>query len=216
MRHPMTIAARVLIACALLAVAAAPLAAQEPPSKIGLFVVDLRGVFARFPDDKPLADSRGLNQAELPGASLGGDVGVHLYLLRWKAVTFGIGGQATAVRSHQQPSATGLRAASEKFVSAAPQISLNFGNGGGWSYLSGGVGLSQWSIVPDGAEPADADTERLKTVNYGGGARWFIRPHVAFSFDVRVYTIAPGTPTLTHPGSPRTTLLVFGAGVSLK
>lgn len=216
----MNIAARILAACAAFAIFTAPLAAQEPPPRIGPFVADLHGTFARFPDDKPLADSRGLTQAELPGANLGVDVGLHLYLLHWKAVTFGIGGELTAARSHQNPGQStatpGLRAVTEKFVSAAPQISLNFGSGRGWSYLSGGVGLSQWSIVPDGVEATDADTERLKTANYGGGARWFIRPHLAFSFDVRIYAIAPGTPTSTFPASPRSTLLVIGAGISVK
>ena len=33
---------------------------------------------------------------------------------------------------------------------------------------------------------------RLKTINYGGGARWFAKAHVAFSFDVRFYAINPG------------------------
>ena len=36
------------------------------------------------------------------------------------------------------------------------------------------------------------DDEPLNTINYGGGARWFIKPHVAFSFDVRFYAINPG------------------------
>ncbi len=35
----------------------------------------------------------------------------------------------------------------------------------------------------------------LPTVNYGGGARWFIKHHLAFSLDVRVYEIQPGSPS---------------------
>ena len=61
-----------------------------------------------------------------------------------------------------------------------------------------------------------ADTDRLKTLNYGGGARWFIKPHLAFSFDVRFYAINPGKPHLDLPGSPRTTLLVLIGGISIK
>ena len=61
----------------------------------------------------------------------------------------------------------------------------------------------------------------MKTINYGGGARWFIKSHVAFSFDVRFYAINPGV-VLARPngtlreGSPRTTLTAIGAGVSIK
>jgi hypothetical protein len=213
-------AGRALAACALLALLAASSSeAQEPPPRIGPFVVDLHGTFVRFPDEPQLAASRGISQAELPGGNFGIDAGLHVYPLRWKAITFGIGGQVTAARSHAQPDPSlgaGARAVTERFVSAAPQVSFNFTGKNGWSYLSGGIGLSQWSIVPDGAEPLDADTERLKTINYGGGARWFIRPHIAFSFDIRVYAINPGTPTILYPASPRTTMLIVGAGVSLK
>jgi hypothetical protein len=212
---------RLLRACALVLLFAPAAASQEPPPRIPWFVVDLHGTFTKFPDEAALAASRGLQQLELPGGGFGLDGGLHLYPLRWKAVTFGIGAQVTAARSHSTPDPNasptlGLRPVTEKFVSAAPQLSLNFGSGKGWSYISGGIGLSQWSVVPDGAEPLDADTERLRTTNYGGGARWFIRPHLAFSFDFRFYGIPAGTPTELHAASPRATLLVVGAGVSLK
>ena len=192
--------------------------AQEPPPRIPYFVVDLHGSFARFPSSEELADSRGMTLAELPGPGFGLQAGLHVYPLRWRAITFGLGAEVIGTRSRQVPADTtsGLRSAEEKFLSAAPQLSFNFGSGTGWSYLSGGIGLSQWSIVPDGQEPFPSDTDRLKTINYGGGARWFSKPHLAFSFDVRFYAINPGSPYLGHPGSPRTTLMVISAGVSLK
>ena len=121
-------------------------------------------------------------------------------------------------RSRQAPDAgaQNLHSTEERFVTASPQLSFNFGTGSGWSYLSGGIGLSQWSLIPEGQNPAPADTERLKTINYGGGARWFAKRHLAFSFDVRFYAINPGSPSSTGKASPRTTLLVLNAGVSLK
>jgi len=206
---------------ALLALGAVrPALAQEPPPRIPWFTVDLHGTIPRFPtNDEQLAGSRGLSSlAELPGTGLGVQLGLHVYPLRWRAITFGIGGEVTANRSRQVPpeGSEGLRASEEKFLSAGSQLSFNFGTGAGWSYISGGIGLSQWSLVPEGQEPFPSDSERLKTVNYGGGARWFARPHLAFSFDVRFYAINPGTPAFGFPGSPRTTLLVIGAGVSLK
>ena len=74
----------------------------------------------------------------------------------------------------------------------------------------------QLEIVPDGSPPLPVDEERLKTINYGGGARWFAKRHLAFTFDVRFYAINPGTPAFGFPSSPRTTLLVIGAGASVR
>jgi hypothetical protein len=70
--------------------------------------------------------------------------------------------------------------------------------------------------VPADRDSFPADSEHLKTVNYGGGARWFAKTHLAFSFDVRFYAINPGSAYLDYPHSPRTTMLVIGAGVSVK
>ena len=99
----------------------------------------------------------------------------------------------------------------------APELSFNFGTGNGWSYLSGGMGPSVWSLEAEGADPVAANTERLTTINYGGGARWFTSRHLAFSFDVRFYAIYPGTgDELGRPGGPRSKLLFIGGGVSIK
>jgi hypothetical protein len=134
-------------------------------------------------------------------------------------VTFGVGGEFATGRARQTPTATEttLRPATERFTTLAPQLSFNFGTGTGWSYISGGLGRSTWAVVPQGQEGFPADSEKLKTINYGGGARWFMKTHLAFSFDVRFYAINPGTPYFAGAlGSPRTTLLVIGAGVSIK
>ena len=86
----------------------------------------------------------------------------------------------------------------------------------GLAVISAGLGRSIWSIVAQGSDPAAADTESLKTLDYGGGARWFAKRHLAFSLDVRVYAIPAGTPQLGLSGSPRAALLVIGAGISVK
>jgi len=202
-------------------IVARPLAAQEPPPRIGPFVVDIHGTMPRFPsDDQQLADSRGLLLSELPGAGLGVHTSAHVYPLRWKAVTFGLGADLTLGRAHHASAriADNIlgRATTERFTHIAPQVSFNFGDGDGWSYISGGIGTSTWSVVPDGSAAQAPDAERLTTINYGGGARWFMKRHVAFSFDVRFYAIGPTTPLPGRPTGPRTTLLSFGAGLSIK
>ncbi len=200
---------------------ARPGAAQDPPPRIGPFVVDVHGTMPRFPaDDQQLADSRGLELSELPGAGLGLQAGAHVYPLRWKAVTFGLGVDLTLGRAHHASTEKADnvfgRATTERFTHIAPQISFNFGDGDGWSYLSGGIGTSTWSVAADGAAAQAPDSEQLTTINYGGGARWFMKRHLAFSFDVRFYAIDPTTPLPNRPSGPRTTLLSFGAGLSLK
>jgi hypothetical protein len=201
-------------------VCAARVNAQEPPPPIPRFVVDLHATVPLFPNDvQQLADSRNLQLAELPGRGFGGQVGVHVYLLRWRALTVGIGGEAIVARATSTPSAdssSSLVAVEERLVSASPQLSFNFGTGHGWSYLSGGVGRSVWSLHETGLVPGSADVEPLQTLNYGGGARWFIKNRLAFSLDVRIYQVQPGTPVMPLPGSPRTQLLIVGAGISLR
>jgi hypothetical protein len=201
----------------LVCLTASPAMAQDPPPPIGPYVLDLRGTVALFQKDQQLADSRSLVFNELPGPGLGADGGAHVYLFKWKAVTFGLGAQVTAARSHATPvPQTGLRPVTEIFTAATPQLSLNFGSGNGWSYLSGGLGVATLSIVPDGAASDVADVTRMRTVNYGGGARWFIKRHLAFNLDVRYHQIDAGTPTLGRPGSPRTVFMILGAGISLR
>jgi len=210
-----------VFACASLIVllAANRALAQDPPPKIGPFVVDLHATVPRFPQDLQLAQSRDMTLAELPGSGLGVLVGVHIYPLRWRAVTFGLGGEFATGRSRQTPTAaqTAIRPATERLTTITPQLSFNFGTGNGWSYISGGLGRSTWAVTPQGQEGFAADTEQLKTISYGGGARWFMKTHLAFSFDARFYAINPGTPFVAGAlGSPRTTLIVIGAGVSVR
>jgi hypothetical protein len=207
-----------LLGCALSLAANASALAQDEPSRIGPFVIDVRGALPGFPGDPALAASRGLLPDELPGRLLGLDAGAHVYLFQWKAVTLGVGAQLTALRgSAEAPSGTGLRTVSSRLVSFAPQLSFNFGTGNGWSYLSGGMGSTQWSITPEGQGSSNADEERLRTFNYGGGARWFAKPHLAFTFDIRFHAIDAGTIYPGgRPGAPRTRLLVMSAGVSVR
>jgi len=211
------LAACLLLGALCLLAASRPAFAQNEPSRIGPIAIDVHGSFPGLSDSPTLAASRSLVADELPGRGLGGDVGAHLYLFKAGAVTFGVGAQLTLIRGTSEPTGSGLRPVTSRLLSFTPQASLNFGSGDGWSYLSAGMGQSQWSIVAQGNVPTDADRERLRTFNYGGGARWFMNQHVAFAFDVRFHVIEPGAiHVLGLPGSPRTRMLVIGAGLSFK
>ena len=213
----------VAVLVVVLASLASPALAQDPPPPIPWVVVDLHATVPRFPsDDAQLADSRNMSVAELPGSGLGAQIALQLYPLRTRLVTVGVGGELAIGRARQTPltgatiaGVTPLRTSEERITSLSPQLSLNFGNGSGWSYLSVGLGQTTWSLATDDLVDYPPNDDKLKTLNYGGGARWFIKPHVAFSFDVRFYAINPGFAYI-FPATPRTILLVIGAGVSLK
>jgi hypothetical protein len=211
---------RIAIAFVIAAIHPVAARAQDEPPRIGPFVVDVRGTSPKFPANAQLAESRGLSVDELPGRGLGLDAGAHLYLFKWRAITFGVGGQMTFARARSgevvQNGAVIARPVTSWFTSFTPQLSFNFGTGDGWSYISGGIGGAVWSTVPDGQPARPADEERLTTRNYGGGARWFAKPHLAFTLDVRFHDVNPGTPQAGLPGTPRATILIIGAGVSIK
>jgi hypothetical protein len=100
------------------------------------------------------------------------------------------------------------------FTSFAPEVSLNFGHKNGWSYISGGLGRSK--LYLDRADIPASGTPGRQTINYGAGARWFNTHHLAFSVDVRWYSVAEQLATATVVAQPRTTLLVLSGGISLK
>ena len=212
--------------CAALAViivvGARPAYAQDPPPRIGPFVVDARGAVAMFGDDPDLAASRLLLQSQMPGFGFGLIAGAHVYFPKVIGIVFGVGGEFFVARAHRDPpdlipvSPLAFRPVTETFQTMSPQISMNFGNGNGWSYLSVGLGRSTWSILPDGVPPRPLDEESMRTINYGGGARWFFRRHLAFGVDARLYEIDVGPAFHGFPGSPRTLLLVIGAGIAVK
>ena len=206
-----------LLALSAVLLGGADVAAQsgEP---IGWFVADLRGSIAPFGQNQVLAVSRSFDPTLTPGTGLGLEAGAHVYVYRWRVITFGVGASfhtSVADRSAKDtdPDPTGpiLR---KKFTAVVPQISLNFGGRNGWSYLSGGLGTSQLSLFARNDE--EPDQRPSNTVNYGGGARCFVSEHLAFSLDLRFYSVSPFEPTDTEPGSPRMTVMVFSIGASFK
>ncbi len=56
----------------------------------------------------------------------------------------------------------------------------------------------------------------MRTTHYGGGARWFTGPHLAFTFDLRFYTVNAQPAAGNRPAYPRTKMMVISAGVSFR
>jgi hypothetical protein len=100
-------------------------------------------------------------------------------------------------------------------MSASPQLSLNFGRENGWSYISGGVGVAGFTSEVVERPLADA-TARPRAINYGGGARWFTKKHLAVSVDLRFYAIDAQPPEIARPAFPAMRLMVISAGVAFR
>ena len=193
-------------------------AAQEASEEtIGPFVIDLRASIAPFGHDTELANPRGFNAGVTPGLGLGFETGAQLYVYQWRMITLGAGGSVDVSfrdrKSRNDDHAPNAPTIRKHFIAFSPQLSLNFGNRNGWSYLSGGIGLSRLSLSAlSNSEPQ----RRTNTINYGGGARWFTSDHLALSIDLRFYALSPLLATDNEAPSPRTTLMVLSIGTSFK
>lgn len=207
-----------LLFCLAIAVPAA--AQQKEP--IGPFVIDLRGAFARHKAEPSVATDLGVPATNLPTRTLGLVGGIHSYPLRSRKVTLGIGGNLVMARGSNsldrdtvvEPP---LEAATVRrhFTTFSPEISLNFGHRNGWSYISGGMfGRSKLYLEREDAPASDAPYRN--TINYGGGARWFITGHLAFAVDFRWYSVAEQLASAGNVAQPRTTLLVLSGGIAIR
>jgi hypothetical protein len=198
---------------------AAPGQAQ-PQEPVPRFVVDARAAIPFLPNDPAVAEPRDIGVDQLPSYGLGLDVGAHVYPLRWKAVTFGIGASYHTSRGSRTPEVPeGSTAEPGPTVQArltafSPQVSFNFGHRMGWSYISGGIGRATFRAWRE--DLAEEPGESTKTINYGGGARWFVRDHLAFSLDLRFYAMNPLEPGESTAGHSRMTLAAVTAGVSFR
>ena len=209
------------VACVwlLLLVGVAAEALAQPVEPIGPYVLDVRGSLARFKGAPLVAAGLGVDEASLPTRGLGLTAGAHWYPFRRGPVTFGIGAELVVARDSRAEEPAGatvqMPTVTTRLSGFSPQVSLNFGDNGGWSYLTGGIGLARLTSTRDDW-PATDGVPRVRSLNYGGGARWFTTPRTAFTFDVRFYTINPQDPVGFLPAYPRARFMVISVGMSLR
>ena len=195
----------------------ADVAAQPTTGPIPHFVVDARGSLARFKQDAGLATALQVDSENLPTMGLGVTLGGHLYVLRSRKITIGVGAELLMARDSHGLEAdegeTPKPTVTTKMTGFAPQISFNFGRDEGWSYISAGLGSARMTSERDD-QPITGPISRTRMLNYGGGARWFNTPHLAFTFDLRFYAISPREVTATVPAYPRAKFMVISGGVA--
>ena len=198
-------------------------AAQTGAEPIPRFAADVRVAIPRFKEDPAIATTLTVTTDDLPTRGLGFIVGAQFYPLRTRYITFGIGAEMLRSRAREtrEPTVEGGAAGptvETRLTAFSPQLSFNFGHRDGWSYISGGLGtatLASETPLTTG-DIAEAGSSRRKTINYGGGARWFAKRHIAVSLDLRFYAVSPLVGTTDAPGYPRMTVMVFSGGVAFR
>jgi len=158
------------------------------------FVIDLRGSTSGIPTSIGLYPTIP-DGGSIPARGFGYDVGGHVYLFNLGPARLGLGANVIGVRG------TAIDATATMDI-LAPQLSFNFGSSDGWSYLSAGAGTARVKA---------GETASSSAINAGGGARWFIRRHIAVGFDLRWHKIAADGETMSA-----STLFAASVGFSVK
>jgi hypothetical protein len=196
-----------------LVVAASTPAAAQTATAPGPWVLDVRGATSSVPGDLTFYPTQ--TASVVPARGFGVDLGAHVYPLRVGPAQLGLGANIVFIRSAATDPGSGEETDPAQRLTLtlraiAPQISFNFGSRDGWSYLSAGLGTASITTRVEGDEAGERATGRRRSINFGGGARWFITERLAFSFDLRAHRIAAGG------GTPGTSAFAVGAGVSLR
>jgi len=166
----------------------------------------------------------------LPGRAWGVGGGATVYPIRLGIVTFGVGASLMTAKGKGESlsiiSGSGATATTRVtpvvhtgVMSLTPQLSINFGHKLGWSYLSAGLGRSKISSRADaaGASPAIVVPDSWNpAINFGGGAKWFMKPRLGASFDVRFVKLSSRSPTATLASAKRTQMWTISVGVSIQ
>ncbi len=213
-----------LVLAGLLGVATTAFAQNIEP--VPLFVADIRGVTAALPTATGWTPEV-LTGTEVPSRGLGVDVGAHVFVLRGRNMALGAGATLLIARSStstvieptaQVPNPPTLPDVATRMTVLSPQVSINFGRRLGWSYISAGLGrakVSSTATLGSASIPNVVD-DWTRTLNYGGGVRWFVNDHLGVGFDVRWQQLAAKEDPTTLATAPRDTRFVLGIGISVR
>ena len=212
----------------LVLLASVPVAAQTG-ERLPWFAIDLHPATVGLPQAErwvPVVPA----DTQLPGRAWGAAVGAMVYPFRLGVVTFGVGASLTAAKGKSEsltivtgsgPTATArvTPIVRTSIINLAPQVSINFGQRFGWSYLSAGLGSSKVTSNADavGTSPAiDVPQAWNSTLNFGGGAKWFMKPRLGAGFDVRFVKLGSRPATDTVAAAKRTQMWNISVGISVQ
>jgi hypothetical protein len=190
-----------------------------PPEPKPVFVFDARAGWPGITRDPLVADALNVPAEELPGRGLGVVLGAQVYFPRRSTVSLGVGGELLWFRASNtvEPATPTTPPGPElqnRWRHLSPQVSLNFGSGSGFSYLTGGLGWS--NLTMERADDPQEPGGRVRTLNYGGGAKWFAKKHLGFTFDVRFYSINAQEAQPGRIATSSVRVFVLTGGIALK
>jgi hypothetical protein len=205
----------------------APASAQTS-ERLPWFAVDVQGAWVGLPSAEGWVPPVPLD-TPLPGRGWGLAGGATVYPLKLGIMTLGLGvsmhtGKSTSAplmsaETATTPAAPTTTTVTTQITSVLPQVSINFGHKLGWSYLSAGYGQSKVASSSEAfnTAPALVAPEAWSgAINFGGGARWFMRPHLGASFDVRFTKLGTRGATETLPAAKRTQMFTLSIGISIQ
>jgi len=216
----------VVLAAALFMAAPAIAQTNEPPPR---FAIDLHAGSVGLPTAEGWIPAVSAD-TEIPGRAWGVSGGATIYPMRLGIFTFGLGASLSRAtgKSESLTITTGSGATATTRVTpivrtgvvhVIPQLSINFGHKLGWSYLSAGVGRTKVDSRADavGATPQiTVPAAWNQALNFGGGARWFMKPRLGAGFDVRFIKLGSRGATAELPSARRTQMITFSAGISIQ
>ncbi len=204
-------------------------AGAQTPDRLPWFAIDAHAATVGLPQAEGWVPAVSAD-TELPGRNWGLSTGATVYPLRLGLVTFGAGASVIVGKGSSQSltitTGSGATATTRTtpvvhtgITSLVPQVSINFGRKLGWSYLSAGLGVSKVTSRADAVDstPATAVPDSWNSaLNFGGGARWFMKPRLGAGFDVRFVKLGSRSATATLPAAKRTQVWNISAGISIQ
>jgi len=201
----------------------------QAPERLPWFTVDAHAATVGLPQAEGWVPAVP-DDTVLPGRNWGLSTGATIYPFRLGLITFGAGasviigkgsGESLTITSGSGATATTriTPVVHTGITSLVPQLSFNFGRKQGWSYISAGLGVSKVTSRADavGSTPAiEVPDAWNSALNFGGGARWFMKPHLGAGFDVRFVKLASRAATATLPAAKRTQMWNISAGISIQ
>ncbi|HYB96646.1 MAG TPA: hypothetical protein VEC39_16855 [Vicinamibacterales bacterium] len=219
-----------LTCIALLLLVAAPASAQvQRAERLPWFVADAHAATVGLPQAEGWVPAQLPATTELPGRYWGVAGGATVYPVRLGKFTLGLGASIITGKGKAEtleivgsgPTATSrvVNVVRTGMTSLVPQISVNFGHRLGWSYMSAGIGRSKVTSRADATRTTPeivAPEAWNQALNFGGGARWFMKPRLGAGFDVRFIKLSSRSPTEMLPSAKRTQVWNISAGISIQ
>ena len=194
------------------------------------FAIDVHAASVGLPTAEGWIPVPVLGDTPLPGRGFGVSGGATVYPFKIGITTVGVGvamsagkGTGEALEITTGSGSTAVTTVTPIFHTQAlniiPQLSINFGHKLGWSYLSAGIGTTRIGASADATATLPQVTlpdTWNQALNFGGGARWFMKPRLGASFDVRFIKLGSRAAVADIPSAKRTQMITFSAGISIQ